>query len=237
MSSIDVFIASVRAFGARLEDAGLPLSSDERARAARFHHMSDRWEFVLGRLMARSLLAARTGVAAGDFQFVENPHGRPEIAGPALDSPLRFNLSHSGGIVACVLGETKQIGVDVERLDRQPIDARVIARYCSDTEQASLAGMEDTLRHERFLALWTLKEAYVKARGTGLTLPLRGISFAMGDDGPEDVSFNGLDEESRWMFAHTRLEPRHLLAVAAEREPGEEMALRLRTFAPEDCKW
>ncbi|MDQ3171172.1 MAG: 4'-phosphopantetheinyl transferase superfamily protein [Acidobacteriota bacterium] len=235
MPSVDVFVASVRAFGARLEDAALPLSDLERARAARFHHLSDRWEFVLGRLMARSLLAARTGVPARAFHFIENAHGRPEIAAPALDSPLRFNLSHSGGIVACVLGEAMQIGVDVERLDRQPVDARVIARYCSDPERESLEAMAETLRHERFLSLWTLKEAYVKARGTGLTLPLRSISFTMGHDGPEEVSFNGIDDETRWMFAHTRLEPRHLLAVAAEREPGQEIALRLRTFAPEDA--
>ena len=185
--------------------------------------------------MARSLLSSRTGIPARDFQFVENAHGRPEIAGPALDSPLRFNLSHSGGIVACVLGRTMQIGVDVERLDRQPVDARVIARYCSDRERASLDAMAETERHERFLALWTLKEAYVKARGTGLTLPLRSISFAMGDAGPGEVSFNGIDDEARWMFAHTRLEPRHLLAVAAERQPGQEIALRLRTFGPEDA--
>ena len=232
---IDVFIASVRAFGARLEDAGLPLSEAERARAARFHHLSDKWEFVLGRLMARTLLAARTGVAPRAFAFGENAHGRPEIASPALDSPLRFNLSHSGGIVACVLGASKQVGVDVERLDRPSIDPRVIRRYCSEPEQAALGLLGDRQRHERFLQLWTLKEAYVKARGTGLTLPLASISFAMAADGPGDVSFNGVDEEARWMFAHTRLEPAHLLAVAAEREPGEQVGLRVRTFGPEDA--
>ncbi|MEX2272828.1 MAG: 4'-phosphopantetheinyl transferase superfamily protein [Vicinamibacterales bacterium] len=235
MFSVDVFVASVRAFGARLEDADLPLSEAERTRAARFHHLSDRWEFVLGRLMARHLLSARCSVAPGEFRFVENPHGRPEVAHPPLDRPLRFNLSHSGGIVACVLGEAYQIGVDVERLDRPPVDPRVIQRYCSEPEQAALADMPATLRHERFLELWTLKEAYVKARGTGLTLPLSKVSFDVGVEGPGDVSFNGVDDESRWMFAHTRLEPRHLLAVAAEREPDADAALRLRTFAPEDA--
>ena len=236
MSSIDVFIASVRAFGARLEDAGLPLSAAERERAARFHHLSDKWEFVLGRLMARSLLSARTGVAAGAFAFVENAHGRPEIAAPALEAPIRFNLSHSGGIVACVLGAAKQVGVDVERIDRPPVDPRVIRRYCSEREQAALSLLGDGPRHERFLQLWTLKEAYVKARGTGLTLPLARVSFALAADGPGDVSFDGVDDEARWMFAHTRLEPKHLLAVAAEREPGEEIGLRVRTFGPEDAE-
>jgi 4'-phosphopantetheinyl transferase len=125
--------------------------------------------------------------------------------------------------------------VDIERLDRPTVDPRVIRRYCSEPEQAALVALADAPRHERFLQLWTLKEAYVKALGTGLTLPLSRISFAMGDDGPGDVSFNGLDEEARWMFAHTRLEPTHLLAVAAEREPGEDVGLRLRTFGPEDA--
>lgn len=232
---IDVFIASVRAFGARLEDARLPLSAGERQRASRFHHLSDKWEFVLGRLMARSLLAARTGVPADAFTFVENAHGRPEIAAPALDSPLRFNLSHSGGLVACVLGEAKQVGVDIERVDRPAVDPRVIRRYCSEPEQAALGLLGDEQRHERFLQLWTLKEAYVKARGTGLTLPLASVSFAVAADGPGDVSFNGVDDEARWMFAHTRLEPKHLLAVAAEREPGEDVGLRVRTFGPEEA--
>jgi 4'-phosphopantetheinyl transferase len=233
--SVEVFVASVRAFGARLEDAALPLAESERTRAARFHHLSDRWEFLLGRLMARHLLSGRSGVPPGEFRFVENAHGRPEIAHPSLDRPLRFNLSHSGGIVACVLGEAQQIGVDVERLDRPPIDPRVIRRYCSEPEQAALAEMPEALRHERFLELWTLKEAYVKARGTGLTLPLRKVSFDVGVEGPGDVSFNGIDEEARWMFAHTRLEPRHLLAVAAERDPDAEAGVQLRTFAPEDA--
>lgn len=235
MFSIDVYVASVRAFGAKLEQAQLPLSDDERARAARFHHLSDRWEFVLGRVMARSLLAGRTNTPASGFTFVENEHGRPEIAAPALDSPLRFNLSHSGGIVACVIGGERQIGVDVERLDRPPVDARVIRRYCSDTEQAALMAMPDTQRHERFLELWTLKEAYVKARGTGLTLPLSKVAFAMGSEGPGDVSFNGIDDEARWVFAHTRLEPKHLLAIAAERSPGEQVGLRMHPFRPEDA--
>lgn len=235
MSSVDVFIAAVRAFGARLEHPDLPLSDAERERAARFHHLSDRWEFVLGRLMARHLVGERCGVAPSVFRFVENEHGRPEIAHPDLERPIRFNLSHSGGLVACVIGEAPQIGVDVERLDRPPVDRRVIQRYCSDDEQRALASMPDTLRHERFLELWTLKEAYVKARGTGLTLPLSKISFAIGVEGPGDVSFNGVDEEARWMFAHTRLEPRHLLAVAAERAPNEQVGLRLRTFGPDDA--
>jgi 4'-phosphopantetheinyl transferase len=234
--SVDVFVASVRAFGARLEDAALPLSAAERERAARLHHMSARWEFVLGRLMARHLLAERSGVAPDAFEFAENPHGRPEIARPSLDRPLRFNLSHSGGLVACIVGDALQVGVDVERLDRPPIDARVIRRYCSATEQAALADMPATLRHERFLELWTLKEAYVKARGTGLTLPLASVSFGLGIDGPGDVDFNGLDDEQRWMFAHTRLEPRHLLAVAAERDPGAEAGVRVRSFTPEDAR-
>lgn len=233
---VDVYVATVRAFGARLEDAGLPLSQAERDRAARFHHLSDRWEFVLGRVMARHLLAGRSGIAPADFHFIENAHGRPEIAHPSLERPLRFNLSHSGGLVACVIGGDGQIGVDIERLDRPPVDRRVIERYCSEREQAALAAMPDPLRHERFLELWTLKEAYVKARGTGLTLPLRSISFDIGADGPGGVSFNGVDDEARWMFAHTRLEPRHLLAVAAERPAGADAALRLRPFAPEDAR-
>lgn len=235
MFSIDVHLASVRAFGARLAGDALPLSAGERARAARFHHLSDRWEFVLGRLMARSLLSARTGVPAAAFELVENPHGRPEIAQPSLDTPLRFNLSHSGGLVACVVGGGRQIGVDVERIDRPPVSARVIGRYCSEDERAALAAVPEPMRHERFLELWTLKEAYVKARGTGLTLPVNRVAFALTDDGPGDVRFHGLDDEARWAFAHTRLDSRHILAVAAEREPDEVVALRMHPFTPEDA--
>lgn len=235
MTTIDVYIATVRTFGARLEQADLPLSAPERGRAERFHHMSDKWEFVLGRVMARLLLSRRLGTAPADLQFVENDHGRPEITHPAVDPPLHFNLSHSGGLVACVMGGRGQIGVDLERLDRPPVDRRVIDRYCSAEEQTALFDMPETLRHERFLQLWTLKEAYVKARGTGLTLPLRKVSFHIGVEGPGDVSFNGIDDERRWMFAHTQLEPKHLLAVAAEREPDEQIELRLRPFTPDDA--
>lgn len=235
MSVLSVYIATVRSFGARLEGPGLPLSDEERARAARFHHMSDRWEFVLGRLMARSLLAQRTGTPPREVRLVENEHGRPEIAFPDLDRPIRFNLSHSGGLVGCIVGGPQQVGIDIERLDRPAVDPRVIRRYCSEPEQQALAGLPEAVRHERFLQLWTLKEAYVKARGTGLTLPLRRVSFALGAEGPGDVAFDGMDDARRWIFAQSRLEPRHLMAIAAEREPDEEIEIEVLTFTPGDA--
>ncbi len=132
--------------------------------------------FGLGREMARSLVGVALGVPPESWIWREGPHGRPEIAAP--DADLHFNLSHSAGVVVCALARGRTIGVDVEDLSRRAPDPAIVTRYCSPAEAEDVCAQGDRWR-DRFLTYWTLKEAYLKARGLGIAVHLSDISFTL----------------------------------------------------------
>ena len=174
--------------------------------------------FLLGRVMARDLVGRALGVAPDAWSWREGPHGRPEIAAP--DTLLRFNIAHSSGLVACALAHGRDVGVDVEDLKRRPVEPAVVSRYCSPFEAADVEAQGDAW-HDRFLVYWTLKEAYLKARGIGISVHLSDISFSLG---PSGVTLAFLDSlagtDTRWQFALIQPSDQHLLAVAASTTDG-----------------
>jgi len=190
------------------------MTPEELVRFNRFRHDQDRWMFALGRSMARTLVGRELGVAPDGWRWREGPHGRPEIASPGTD--LHFNVSHSAGLVVCALGRGRELGVDLENLDRHPPDPALVARYCSRSEAADIAAQGDRWR-ERFLVYWTLKEAYLKARGLGISVQLADISFALDGKGEAAIAFHNslAGTDNRWRFHLQRHAPHHLIAVAA----------------------
>jgi len=190
------------------------MTPEELVRLNRFRHDQDRWMFALGRSMARTLVGRELDVAPDAWRWREGPHGRPEIASPGTD--LHFNVSHSAGLVVCALGRGRELGVDLENLNRHPPDPALVPRYCSTSEAADIAAQGDLWR-ERFLVYWTLKEAYLKARGLGISVQLADISFALGGDGNAAIAFHNslAGTDDRWRFHLQRHAPHHLIAVAA----------------------
>lgn len=199
---------------ARLAAGEAALEPVERSRYGKYRHDADRLMFLAGRMMARALVGRALGLAPGEWRWREGPHGRPEIAAP--DTTLRFNLAHSAGLVACALSNGRDVGVDVEYLRRRPIDPQVVPRYCAPDEVRDIQAHGQHGWHDRFLLYWTLKEAYLKARGLGISVPLADISFAVDGAAPR-VSFlrslAGTDD--RWIFHVARPTTEHVLAVAA----------------------
>jgi 4'-phosphopantetheinyl transferase len=194
------------------------LGPDERLRYERFSGDEDRRMFLLGRVMARVLVSEALGVAPTDWRWRDGVHGRPEIANPP--TPLRFNLSHSAGIVVCAIAVGRDVGVDVEDLARRPVEPAVVRRYCSPEEILDIDAQRDRW-HDRFLRYWTLKEAYLKARGLGISVTLADLSFSNDDSQPRIVlarSLQGGDE--RWVFRLAQPTDRHLIAVAAAAADG-----------------
>lgn len=214
---VPAFVADARALGENAADVSFALAgmtTDERARFDRFHHDSDRYMFALGRLMARRLVGRALGVAPADWAWREGPHGRPEIDRPETD--LRFNVSHSAGLVICALARGRAVGVDVEDLTRRAPDPAIVPRYFSPAEADDIHAQGDRWR-DRFLTYWTLKEAYLKARGLGISVALADISFTLQPDGARiafERSLAGTDD--RWTFHLWHPTPRHLAALAAE---------------------
>lgn len=195
------------------------LQAAEPERFARYRFEADRMMFLAGRVLARTLVGRALGIPPEAWRWREGPHGRPEVAEPA--TTLRFNLSHSAGLVVCALADAREVGVDVEHLARPPVDAKMIRRYFSPAEAEDVEAQGPDQWQDRFLAYWTLKEAYLKARGLGVSVPLAEITFELDDDGAR-VRFGGslAGCDTRWALRVSRPTPRHLMAVAASTADG-----------------
>lgn len=195
----------------------LHLPEEELARHDRFRHEGAAGEYLVARALVREALSAWTGVEPAAWRFDANEHGRPYVTVPALDPPLHFNLSHTRGRVVLAIGRDPWVGVDVEPLDRRVDVLPIVDRFFSADEAAALRALPEDQHRDRFLALWTLKEAYIKARGMGLAIPLGDFSFAPDDD-PVRIAFAPAlaDEPDAWRFHRVDLDGRHRLAVAAK---------------------
>ncbi|WP_018410077.1 4'-phosphopantetheinyl transferase family protein [Methyloversatilis thermotolerans] len=199
------------------------LSADERARAARFHFDADRHRFQSARILLRRLLSRHGGSqrAPQDWRFVVGEWGRPRLTVEQGGDRLHFNVSHARSAIACVLSGNPLCGVDVE--DRVPDDFASLADdFFAPAESAWLRGADSVLtRAQRFLMLWTLKESWVKARGTGLATGLQRFCILPGEDGRLALKTDAELEAdpSAWHFHHAiRADGTHL--AIALRQPG-----------------
>jgi len=158
--------------------ASLSLSVEERSRRDRFHFAADRRDFAIAHDLLRRTLSRYTGVSPADWQFTKNKYGKPSIDSrdPHL-AAISFSLSHTRGLVACGVTLAEALGVDVERADRSLSATQIAERYFSEQEAASLRRQSDEPRRVRFTELWTLKEAFWKAVGVGLSGSLASASF------------------------------------------------------------
>ena len=144
------------------------LSEDERARAARFHFERDRRRFMAGRAALRTVLAAYLDRAPADLVFALGRHGKPALEKLGLE----FNLSHRGGCGLIAVARGRQVGVDVERIRNDFACEDIARRFFAPAEVVALATWAPAEYATAFFRCWTRKEAYVKARGDGITLGL-----------------------------------------------------------------
>jgi 4'-phosphopantetheinyl transferase len=207
------------------------LSDVERAQQQRYHFAADRLRHLVTRAMVRSVLSRYAPVAADEWEFTENAWGRPEIAARHDAAGLCFNLSHAHGLIALAVSRHRALGVDVEHLNRRSPSMGIAERFFSPLEVAALAALPPHLRRERFLAYWTLKESYVKARGMGLSLPLSRFGFDIAGEGAIRLRIDaGLgDDPGRWSFRQWRPTPGYVLALCVE---GRMDSIRVRTITP-----
>ena len=197
------------------------LGAEERERHARFRFERDRDIYLVAHALLRRMLARVTGVAPEALQFSAGEHGRPEIAAPEPARVFRFNLSHTHGLVACGVCRGADIGVDVEYVERR-VELMAVAKHVfSEVEVAGLAALSGTAQRARFFDLWTLKEAYIKAIGKGLSAPLRSITFDPTQPDPVPVSFGPevADDPARWCLRRFVVGREHRLALALAAPP------------------
>jgi 4'-phosphopantetheinyl transferase len=179
------------------------------------------------------MLSRYAHVPPAQWTFIENVHGRPEI----LDRPrgvpdLRFNISHTEGLIACAVTIGREVGVDVEHIGRR-LTHDVAGRFFAPSEVTELTRLPDEEQQRVFFDYWTLKEAYIKARGFGLALPLADFAFTLAPPSPPRIAFEpGLDDDpATWQFAQDWPTPQHRLAIAVRRD-GNDLPVRIRAVVP-----
>ena len=212
-------------------DVGLVLSPDERARHQRYLREADRRLFLAAHVMVRHVLSHHTDIEPAAWRFGVGDHGRPEIVNEDAPLGLRFNLSHTDGMIAVLVHGRLDAGVDVERVGRVDDPLALAGRVFAPAEHTALAGLPPAQRALRFTRVWTLKEAFIKATGMGLAMPLSDFWFDDPDaDGPSVSCRDSIDREpDAWSFAVYRPSPEHVLSTACRvgrGRPAPEVAIR-----------
>lgn len=159
------------------------LSADEKARAARFHFSRDRQCFTATRALLRTILASYAASSPTELLFRYSDKDKPSLSAGHSGNQIEFNVSHSGATALLAFARGRELGVDVEHI-RENFDAVAIAqRFFSAHEQSELAALAPSEKFQAFFRCWTRKEAYIKAVGTGLSLPLDqfDVSLRPGD--------------------------------------------------------
>ena len=188
------------------------LGAEERQRYDRLRRPASRRRFLGGRLLSRIALSSRAEVPLAHWQFTLTRSGRPE---PRPDHGLRFNLSHTDGLIVCVVTEGRACGVDVERVPFDPDKTRHVSSYF---ETADRSGPCRTAAQAIDPAeRWLLTEAYLKGIGVGLADGPAGLHFRQAGAGRFTVADRRRPAVSaRWRLRLLRPHPNHLVAVATE---------------------
>ena len=155
------------------------LSDDELNRADRFHFEEDRNAYIAARGILRIVLGQYLNAEPAQLHFAYNQYGKPFLPPETNPETLQFNLSHSDGLALFAFTRQRRIGVDLERVQRQFEFEEIAGRFFSPREAALLHSLPDSMKPEAFFNCWTRKEAYIKAHGEGLSLPLDSFDVTL----------------------------------------------------------
>lgn len=192
------------------------LPEEELEKQQRFSVDSPRRLDLVARALQRTVLSRFVpAVAPRDWRFEIHEKGRPSIA-PGLAADLDFNIAHTAGLVVMAAGRGLRVGIDVEAFARRR-NLEIARRYFSPREIAGLRALPPADQPRRFLELWTLKEAYLKAIGMGISGGLGSMTFDLGAGG---ISFERVadPDAARWKFHQRKVGETHLVALACK--PG-----------------
>jgi len=163
------------------------LSDAERQRASRFASDRHRSRFVVARARLRELLGVNLGVPPESIELTCGAHGKPSLAGPFVDSDLRFNVSHSDDVAVYAVSRGREIGIDVEAVRMIPDADEIAARFFSRREAESYLALDPGDKPMGFFNCWTRKEAFIKALGDGLHHPLDSFDVSLAPGEPAQI--------------------------------------------------
>ena len=208
------------------------LTADETERGLRFRFEESRLEYLVTRVLVRTVLSRYADVGPGDWKFGKHPGGRPEVVQPMPATTPRFSLSHTRELIACLVARDRDVGVDVENTTRSVGFLEIAERYFSAGEVADIRSLPEPGARKRFFEYWTLKESAIKAMGTGISSGLSRVCFDLGESAIR-ASLDG-EDPAGWQFSLHEIGPDHLLAASLRTEHGERLRISIRETVPLD---
>ncbi|MDP1989559.1 MAG: 4'-phosphopantetheinyl transferase superfamily protein [Syntrophales bacterium] len=214
-----------------IESARHLLGDEEMTRMERFHFPEHRHLYLVSHLLLRTTLSRYSHFLPNAWRFVTNDHGKPRLDPDAGPIPLCFSLSHTRGLSVVGVTREGEIGVDVEQVRRSVNAAELSRRFFSPEETAALEKLPPGRLQAQFPLYWTLKEAYIKALGRGLSHPLDSFSFRLTGERPHRIGFSAEEpqEPEGWRFALIAPRPQSVaaLCVASARNIATELSCTL----------
>jgi 4'-phosphopantetheinyl transferase len=196
------------------------LSDDERRIQQRFFFSKDRHQYLITRVMVRNVLSLYSdSVAPHEWVFEKNNYGKPFVKNFLNCPPLNFNVSHTEKMTIFAVTLVGDIGVDIELLKRGLFNIDLAKSVFTDREFSKFGSLlEEELKEAYFFDVWTLKEAYIKARGMGLTIPLRHISFSFPNENAVEIAFDKElnDRSENWKIYCLKVNETHKISLAVK---------------------
>ncbi|MBA4422456.1 MAG: 4-phosphopantetheinyl transferase [Syntrophus sp. (in: bacteria)] len=198
-----------------IESACHLLGDEEMTRRERFHFPEHRHLYQVSHLLLRTTLSRYSDLLPKSWRFINNDHGKPRLDPDAGPIPLCFSLSHTKGLAVVGVTREGEIGVDVERAGRSVHAAELSRRFFSPEETEALEKLPPGRLQAQFPLYWTLKEAYIKALGRGLSHPLDSFSFRLTGERPHRIGFSAQEPQDpeMWRFALIAPRPQSVAAV------------------------
>jgi len=227
-NQVHVWQISLAAPGTPATVSPSPLSEDELQRANRFHFEKDRLRFIAARSALRNILATYLNLPPREVAFSYASGGKPALAPHLNHSALHFNLSHSHDYALLAITPNSRVGADIEFINPDRATGAIAQRFFSPAEAASLQALPPAKRTAAFFQCWTRKEAYVKALGAGLSLPLSSFEVAFGPGVPASLLRirNSPEMPSNWRL-HDIPAPQGYAAAVAVDNPTKDCLFQI----------
>lgn len=192
------------------------IQHDELMKYEKFRHEESKFQYLLTRAFVRIVLSRYACVKPTEWQFNKGKFGRPYVSFPLHCRPLYFNLSHTSGLIVCAISKNPLIGVDVESTDRNDLTSETIKLCFSSSEIARINLFSNIESSEYIMSYWTLKEAYTKALGLGMSLPFDSFSIVYDNNKPITVTQNSNINITNlyWRFGVKKIIPNYILSFA-----------------------
>ncbi|MCM0036382.1 MAG: 4'-phosphopantetheinyl transferase superfamily protein [Burkholderiaceae bacterium] len=206
------------------------LSVEERDRMQKFHATRHQHTYLVAHALVRGALARELGCAPLELIFENNMFGKPRLVLPDASAKLEFNLSHTEGMCVVAVSRSSRVGCDVESLNQPSLEVDIARNFFTPEESEEILMHPPARQVERLLTYWTLKEAYIKAEGQGLSMGLDTFYFSLQENQPPRLMLkSGAQQPSAaWKFKQIMISDHHLFSVAIEPEQGMDVDIEIK---------